>query len=402
MMPMRKGFPVVILAALVLLVSGCHRHKHADLDLSESAEPDKVLYEKSLEDIQNKRYDVARLTLQTLLNTYPDSDYLAQAKLAIADSYFQEGTTSALTHAEIEYKDFITFFPNAPETPFAQYRAAMCNYRRLEKPDRDNTYAERAEREFQSLLLNYPESEHAKEGEIRLLEVQEILAESEFHVARFYFIRQAWRATAARLIPLVERYPNYSRRDQALWMLGRCFENEIPFMWKADPQRATEAYARIVREHALSNYVDQARKALTDLGQPIPEPDPVLLARAQTVQPVGEMGLPEGKGTGLLGRMFGIFSGRPDTSMAAARLGPPPLEPPREEPDVPPPLLVAAREQALSAQVIDGEGTPEGVVQGQPAGGASAGAEGEQGSTQQPQQEPKKKKSFWRKIIPFI
>ena len=46
------------------------------------------------------RYDVARLDLQTLLNTYPDSQYQMKAKLAIADSWYKEGGSAALTQAE--------------------------------------------------------------------------------------------------------------------------------------------------------------------------------------------------------------------------------------------------------------------------------------------------------------
>jgi outer membrane protein assembly factor BamD len=76
--------------------------------------PDKVLYDKAVDATKRGHFDVARLDLQTLLNTYPDSQYQMKAKLAIGDSWYKEGGTAALTHAEQEYKDFITFFPNAP------------------------------------------------------------------------------------------------------------------------------------------------------------------------------------------------------------------------------------------------------------------------------------------------
>ncbi|HSC78243.1 MAG TPA: outer membrane protein assembly factor BamD, partial [Candidatus Acidoferrales bacterium] len=189
------------IVGLALLLSGCPfggKKKGAADPAVATQEPDKVLYERAVEDIGKKKYDVARLTLQTLINAYPDSDYLAKAKLAIADSYYEEGGAAALTHAEVEYKDFITFFPNAPEAAFAQYRAAMCHYQQLEKPDRDRTHALRAEEEFQNLLLNFPNSEFAAEGEKRLIQVQEILADSEFRVGRFYFIRENWRGAANR------------------------------------------------------------------------------------------------------------------------------------------------------------------------------------------------------------
>ena len=80
-----------------------------------SKQPDKVLFDKAMVSMKKGRYDVARLTLQTLLNTYPDSEYRMRAKLAVGDTWFKEGGAAALTQAEAEYKDFITFFPDAPE-----------------------------------------------------------------------------------------------------------------------------------------------------------------------------------------------------------------------------------------------------------------------------------------------
>ena len=97
----------------------------------DSAAPDKILCERALVDIKKGRYEVGRLNLQTLINTYPDSEYLAKAKLAIADSYFKEGGTSNWTQAIAGYKDFIVFFPFLPEAPYAQIQVAMTHYREM-------------------------------------------------------------------------------------------------------------------------------------------------------------------------------------------------------------------------------------------------------------------------------
>ena len=51
--------------------------------------PDKQLYDKAVDATRRGHFDVARLDLQTLLNTYPDSQYLMRAKLAIADSWYK-------------------------------------------------------------------------------------------------------------------------------------------------------------------------------------------------------------------------------------------------------------------------------------------------------------------------
>jgi len=396
----RRANSTLLFGAILALatLAGCTRHQHAGPNLAASAEPDKVLFEKSIEDIKNKRYDVARLTLQTLMNTYPDSDHLAAAKLAIADSYFEEATTAALTHAEVEYKDYITFFPNTPEVSYAQYRAALCHYQQLEKPDRDRTHAFRAEEEFQLLLKRYPDSQYAADGENKLLQVQELLAESEFRVGRFYYMRESWRAAAPRLANLVERYPNYSQRDTTLWMLGQLFQKRIPPHWPGDPERAAEYYTRLAREHPLSVYTPDAKTELAHLGQPVPEPDPVLLARAQSVELVPAEAEER---PGLLGRVFGMFSGQPDTSAAAARLGPPPLEHPEEVNPLPSVLFPKGQKEKSDVTVETVENAPAGTVI-QTGGNGPGPAAADPSAKKDDDKEPtKKKKSFWRKLIPF-
>ena len=141
------------MSALVLVsASQCnaqilHKKKKVNksTDATNTAEPDKQLYDKAINDIKHGRHEIGRLALQTLINTYPDSEYLAKAKLAIADSYFKEGGTANTTQAVAGYKDFIVFFPFLPEAAYAQMQVAMANYNEMAKADRDNTHAKLAE-----------------------------------------------------------------------------------------------------------------------------------------------------------------------------------------------------------------------------------------------------------------
>ena len=90
----------------------------------------------------------------------------------------------------------------------------------MEKPDRDPTRAQRAEQEFQKLLLTHPDGPFVPLATQRLREVQEVLAQGAFEICRFYYLQGADRATQPRLQELVERYPNFSQTDEALYMLG--------------------------------------------------------------------------------------------------------------------------------------------------------------------------------------
>jgi outer membrane protein assembly factor BamD len=240
-------------------------------DSSNTVDPDKQLYDKAMNDIKHGRHEVGRLGLQTLINTYPDSEYLAKAKLAIADSYFKEGGTSNITLAINGYKDFIVFFPFLPEAAYAQMQVAMANYNEMTKPDRDNTHAKDAESEFQTFLLKYPKDPLVPQAEQRLREVQEVLAEGQFRVAYYYYLKGDRRAAAGRLMPLVRRYPLYSKSDSALWMLGDIFEKS------ERKDLAGSYYAQIVKNYPLSTHDDDAKAKLRAFGMPVPQPDPKAL-----------------------------------------------------------------------------------------------------------------------------
>src|SRR5213075_2478614 len=158
---------------------------------------------------------VARLSLQTLINTYPDSEYIARAKLSVADSWYAEGGATGLAQAEIEYKDFQTFFPNMPEAAEAQMKVADIHYRQMEKPDRDFTHMKRAEDEYRQMIQQYPDSKLVPQAKERLREVQEVLAEREYRIGRFYYLRESWPAAIARLKSLTDKYPLYSQAADA-------------------------------------------------------------------------------------------------------------------------------------------------------------------------------------------
>src|SRR5258706_5262281 len=227
---MRRNSFVLFLGLLLILTVACTNKKSANpLANVGSKQPDKVLFDRAMDAMKHNRFDVSRMTLQTLINTYPDSEFIARAKLAVADSWYAEGGSTALQQAEIEYKDFKTFFPNMPEAAEAQLKVAEIHYRQMEKPDRDYTHAKRAEEEYRALIQEFPDHKLIPQAKERLREVHEILAERANRIGRFYFLRESWAAAIARLKSVTDTYPLYSRADEALMMLGGAYEHQIDF-----------------------------------------------------------------------------------------------------------------------------------------------------------------------------
>src|ERR1700734_2128349 len=263
--------------------------KKQTIDVNTTAEPDKVLYDRAQADLKAGRYIEGRLALQTLINTYPDSEYLAKAKLAVADSYYKEGGTTNLTQSVQEYNDFRTFFPFLDEAAYAQMQIGMAHYKMMEKADRDKTQGEAAEDAFQAFLLSYPQSPLVPKAEQYLRDVQEVLADGDYIVAYFYYAKLDYRASAARLVELTDRYPLYSQNDEALWLLGDVYERAKNLSKSEDDKNhwgdlAAKCYDKIVRDYPLSKLVAPAKTRLKGMGRPIPEPDPDALARMQKEQ----------------------------------------------------------------------------------------------------------------------
>ncbi len=305
--------------AFAFVFSACEKKSVAVQGADTTAEPDKVLYDRAMADIKGGRETVARFSLQTLLNTYPDSEYVAKAKLAIADSFYKDGTTEGLTQAINEYKDFITFFPYLDEASYAQFRVGMAHFRQMEKPDRDQTQVLLAEQEFQNYLLKYPQGAQAAEAQQHLREVQEVIAEADYRIAKYYYDKGSYHASAARFTEIVDRYPLYSHSDEALWMLAQSAERFEPLK-----KYAAEYYKRILRDYPLSPHTQEAKNRLEKAGVPVPQPNPEALARAQSEKER------EKQKPGISRRALGMFKSGPNVS-SAAHSGTPQMNPPGEE-----------------------------------------------------------------------
>jgi outer membrane protein assembly factor BamD len=360
------GYAVVAVALLV----GCTNKKvNNPLANVGSKQPDKVLFDRAMDAMKHNRFDVARITLQTLINTYPDSEFIARAKLGVADSWYAEGGSTALTQAEIEYKDFKTFFPNMPEAAEAQLKVANIHYQEMEKPDRDYTHAMRAEEEYRALIQEYPDSKLVPQARQRLREVQEVIAEREFGIGRFYYLRQSYPAAIARLKTLANRYPLYSGADQTLYLLGQSYEAEIETI-RRNPRGtevirskmieeltkdAAESYSKIITRYPAMDRAVDAKARLEALHQPVPRPTRKALIENQKEQSSRQ------EPTMMSNVMSGLEK-RPDVSHAAHRGDPTMVDP---EPETATGVFKALANAAngggsgkLTATTVDGKVAP--------------------------------------------
>jgi outer membrane protein assembly factor BamD len=256
------------------LLPGKSTDKYAELTGTVAPGRDRALFIEAAREVRKGNHETGRLLFTTIITTYPDSPYLPLAKLAIADSFFLEGTTSSLIQAGQAYQDWLTFFPTDALTCDAMLKVAESEMRQMGLSDRDITHARKAEQRLKVMLQQCPQSSLRTDAELRLRETQDSLAMHSFAISEFYRGRYEHTKTGlkgqqSRLQEIVEKYPNFCHQDAVLFRLASTYQEE------EEPDEAAKFYQRVVRDYPNSEFVEKAKDQLNIIGAPIPEPDPI-------------------------------------------------------------------------------------------------------------------------------
>jgi outer membrane protein assembly factor BamD len=260
---------------------------------------DRELFIVATREVRKKNFDVGRLLFQTIITTYPDSPYLPMSKLAVADSFFLEGSTAALIQAIAAYQDWLTFFPTHPLADRVVLKIAESEMRQIGLPDRDATRAKRAETRLKALLQSYPNSILRAEAQMRLEQVQDNLGLHSLYIANYYYTQSVGqkkgglKGAQSRYREILDKYPNFSFADEALYKLA------VTYMVEEETDQAARYFQRIVSDFPNSEYVEKSKEQLQNIGATIPEPNP---ERAKILPPEGQSFFANFKN-----QLFGIY-----------------------------------------------------------------------------------------------
>jgi outer membrane protein assembly factor BamD len=256
------------------LFGGGGDSKYAELTGTVAPGRDRVLFEEAAKEVRKGQHETGRLLFSTIINTYPDSPFLPLAKLAIADSFYLEGTTASLIQAAQAYLDWLTFFPTDPLADDAMLKVAEAEMRQMGLSDRDISHARKAEQRLKALLQQYPQTTLRPIVEDRLREAQESLAMHSYKVGSFYLGprfqegKGGLKGAQSRFKEVIDKYPGFSLRDEVLFKLAYTYQQE------EEPDEAGKYYQDMLRNFPNSTYAEKAKEQLNIIGVPIPEPDP--------------------------------------------------------------------------------------------------------------------------------
>jgi outer membrane protein assembly factor BamD len=258
---------IVFASALALTLAGCGPKNKVKTDNASAEGRDRELYNQASKKAEKGRYDEARLTYNIIITNYPDSAYLPLAKLAIADTFYLEGGTSALQQAIGGYKEFAQYFPKHPKICEVKHQIAMSYMRQMGAYNREAQMAVQAERQLKDAEAACRNSAALAKVQTHLKTVQQWLGLHELDVARFYGDKsRAPKAAEDRLRGIVTNYPNFSYLDESLYRLG------VSLVEQEQPEEGTEYFTKLVRDYSKSEFAKKGKEYLEKLGKQIPEP----------------------------------------------------------------------------------------------------------------------------------
>jgi outer membrane protein assembly factor BamD len=224
-----------------------------------SLEPDKFLFERGTENLNKKRWLVAREYFRQLIDSYPQSQFRADAKLGLGDTYLGEHSGESYVLAINEFREFLSFYPTHDRSHYAQFKLAMAHFYQMRAPMRDQTETRDAIRELQSYVSKYGDKPLIGEARSKLREAKDRLDDWDYGVAEHYYRIKWYPGAVGRLVPMLVTDPEYTRRDAAYFILG---ESLIKVNKQAE---ALPYFERLVKEFESSEYLEKAKARITEL-----------------------------------------------------------------------------------------------------------------------------------------
>ena len=251
----KLGLSGCLLASTALACGG----RNAEIPTPQ-LEGDRILFERGGEALAEENWSRAREYFVQIRDNYPQSQYRADARLAVGDTYEGEGTTAAYVRALEEFRDFLSLYPTHPRAGYAQYKVGLVHFHQMRRAERDQTKTLNAIVEFERFIANYP-PDHQLMAEVRqrLRQARDRLADHDFTVGYFYYRFKNYVGAISRFREILDSDPGYARRDQVYFHLAESF---------ASVNRIAEAipyFARVLDEFDASEYAEQASIRIAEL-----------------------------------------------------------------------------------------------------------------------------------------
>ena len=253
---------VTLMIATLVVVAACNRTPRVYRPVVDPAllqMSKEQLFQNGEEQFARKKWQRARTYFSHLYESFPNDPLGRRSLLRIADTFYEQGDPVNLVEAQYKYRDFINRYPTSELADYAMLRIAMCSFKQMERPDRDQAKTREAVEKFDDMIRAHPKSALRPEAEARRQEALNRLARHEHMVARFYIKRGSHTSAVHRLNYLIDKYANYDDRAGAFYDLG----NALSHLGRHGEARLY--YERVLSEFPDSDYAQDAKRRLNDL-----------------------------------------------------------------------------------------------------------------------------------------
>jgi outer membrane protein assembly factor BamD (BamD/ComL family) len=144
---------------------------------------------------------------------------------------------------------------------YAKYQAAMCFYRQIRKPGRDQENTHKAIQSFESMVKMYPDTEEAKDARKKIAEARQTLAAHYFTIGRTNLWMRAVRGAIARFKQVMDEYPEFKSNDVLFYHTGKAY-----FIIR-DYDTATSFFQRVITDFPKSKYFKKSRKMIDNIAK---------------------------------------------------------------------------------------------------------------------------------------
>ena len=219
---------VVAVCAWVVFASGCASAPPVDKTAGWS--PNKI-YAEAKDEAGSGAFDKAIPLFEKLEGRAAGTPLAQQAQLDKAHAQYKGGEQA---QAVATLNRFMKLHPASPAMDYALYLKGLVNFNdnlgifgfisRQDLSERDQNAAKESFESFRDLVTRFPESRYAQDSRLRMNYIVNSLAQSEVHVARYYYSRGAYVAAINRAQSAISDYRDVPALEEATFILYKSYD----------------------------------------------------------------------------------------------------------------------------------------------------------------------------------
>jgi len=174
---------------------------------------------KGIQLYQQGEYDDAKELLKKAIFKASDmtTTDIMKARYYLANIYYKQGN---YVDAIVEFEEFLSLFPTAPEVPEVLYKLADSYLKISPSPDRDLTYVRKALEKAEELIDNYPDSPYIEKAREIVKKVREIESIHIIEIAQLYENLGKYYSASIYYNLAFDEYPDQIEKDYVIFKIA--------------------------------------------------------------------------------------------------------------------------------------------------------------------------------------